>query len=299
MELMNQTGLILPEDSLDVTNLDVNSPDARAMIQRIEDGDIHLSFSAIKAFIESPRHFLAYKLRQRGKQTEQQAFGDLVDCLLTQEDKFDEKFFLRPVGADLSSEKGCREWLTVWNVRVPMGREFKAIKNLVKALIERENRTAITEAMLSEAKILVGKMKWNQPFNETLQRSTEFQKKVEFELYGWNWLGYLDLYCSDFVGDLKLCPSTAIRKVKNKIKDERIILQLALYAFATKSQEGRLLFYDRTGHFTAMIVNEADLTHELTMLERVIDKFELCIANGDWDKSRDFWGQTWDGFYYY
>jgi len=142
-------------------------------------------------------------------------------------------------------------------------------------------------------------MKWNQPFNETLQRSTEFQKKVEFELYGWNWLGYLDLYCSDFVGDLKLCPSTAIRKVKNKIKDERIILQLALYAFATKSQEGRLLFYDRTGHFTAMIVNEADLIHELTMLERVMDKFELCIANGDWDKSRDFWGQTWDGFYYY
>jgi hypothetical protein len=174
------------------------------------------------------------------------------------------------------------------------------MKVLIKALKAAEERHFISPDVLHKAKKIVEKMRLNGPFMRTLEDVTEFQRKVEFDLYGWHWIGYEDMYAEGlFVADLKKCPDTKERKVKNKIKDERLILQLALYCHGEQLPEGRLLFFDATGHFRAERIREADLRHQITVLEGVIEKFEDCIHLEQWHQSRDFWSPNWDGLFDY
>ena len=53
----------------------------RDLIRRIENKEEYLSYSSLREFAISPRHFLRYKMKQK-EQTPAMVFGSLVDCML-------------------------------------------------------------------------------------------------------------------------------------------------------------------------------------------------------------------------
>jgi len=296
MEAENKEIIELEEEIVD--NLDFGSKEVQALIERFERREINLSPSSLRQFCKSPRHLLAYKLKQF-KKTPAMVFGDLVDCLRTCPHLFDAKFYMPPVGAKLTSADGCKLWLTLWGVP-PGNWTFAELKALVLELMEKETRSKITPQLLAEAKELNEKMGRNQPFYHSFEEATSWQGKVEYDFCDWKIIGYYDLAKpTDWLGDLKMAPSTDERKIAFKIRDELLIQQLCLYAYGLDTWEARLLFFDRTRHFRALRVGEADLRHGLKRVEEVIGKLEDCIFAGDWEKSHDFWSPNWDGFYSY
>jgi hypothetical protein len=278
---------------------EVDEGKVKALIEKIEMREITLSFSSIREFMESPRHFIAYKLKEFNP-TPDVIFGDLVDCLFTDEKSFDRRFVVITSKCALNSIEGCNAWLDVLGHNGVRPTGLNGMKLLIKMLKAEEKRHFISPETLAKAKAIVTKMRLNGPFMRTLEDVTEFQRKVEFDLYGWKWIGYEDMFAEGmFVADLKKCPDTKERKVKNKIKDEKLILQLALYCHGEQLPEGRLLFFDAKGHFRAERIREADLRHQITLLEGVIEKLEDCIHLEQWHQSRDFWSPNWDGLFDY
>ena len=278
---------------------DVDEGRVKALIERIEMREITLSFSSIREFMESPRHFIAYKLKEFVP-TPDTIFGDLVDCLFTDEKSFHSRFVVVTSKCNLTSIEGCNAWLDMLGYNGFRGKKKDELKAIVLQLKQAEKRHFITTKVLDAAKKIVEKMRLNGPFMRTLEDVTEFQRKVEFDLYGWHWIGYEDMYAEGlFVADLKKCPDTKERKVKNKIKDERLLLQLGLYCHGENLPEGRLLFFDNKGHFRAERIREADLRHQIKLLEYTMEEFEDCIHLDQWHQSRDFWSPNWDGLFDY
>ena len=54
-----------------------------------------LSYSSLKEFAKSPRHYLDY-LNRKKETTPAMQFGSMVHCLLLQPDKFDTQFAIMP-----------------------------------------------------------------------------------------------------------------------------------------------------------------------------------------------------------
>lgn len=295
-------------------NLDFSSSEIAAFIERVEAREISLSPSSLRAFCRSPRHFIAYKLG-KFKPTPAMIFGSLVDCMITQPDKFDQHFYFPPEGAKLTSKEGVMAWLSIWNVQAPKKTtsnpfaltedmktyeemSFAEAKALALEMMEREQRSKITQALYNEAEKLVAKMRRNQPFHYTLEEADQFQTKITFQFEGWDILGFADMAkTGEWVADLKMAPDTGESKIRYKIREELLLQQLAIYAHGLGVYEARLLFFDRTCHFRAVRVKDADLTHWMKYVGNVIDKFEDCVFNGNWEQSHDFWSPNWDGFF--
>lgn len=276
-------------------NLDFSSSEIAAFIERVEAREISLSPSSLRAFCRSPRHFIAYKLG-KFKPTPAMIFGSLVDCLITQPDKFDQHFYFPPEGAKLTSKEGASAWLSLWDIQCPAN--FADAKALALEMMEREQRSKITQALYNEAEKLIAKMRRNQPFHYTLEEADQFQTKITFQFEGWDILGFADMAkTGEWVADLKMAPDTGESKIRYKIREELLLQQLAIYAHGLGVHEARLLFFDRTCHFRAVRVKDADLTHWMKYVGNVIDKFEDCVFNGNWEQSHDFWSLNWDGFF--
>ena len=75
-------------------------------------------------------------------------FGSLVDCLVTQPDTFDKHFYFPPEGAKLTSKEGAAAWLSLWGVPCPAN--FGEAKALALEMMEREQRSKITQALYNE-----------------------------------------------------------------------------------------------------------------------------------------------------
>jgi hypothetical protein len=282
-------------DEVIVENLDFSSSEINAFIERVEAREISLSPSSLRAFCRSPRHFIAYKLG-KFKPSPAMIFGSLVDCLITQPGEFHKHFYFPPEGAKLTSKEGAAAWLSLWGVQCPVN--FGEAKALALEMMEREQRSKITQALYNEAEKIVAKMRRNQPFYNTLNEADQFQSKVTFQFEGWDILGYADMArTGEWVADLKMAPDTGENKIRFKIRDELLLQQLAIYAHGLGVTEARLLFFDRTQHFRAVRIGNADLTHWMKYVGNVIDKFEDCVFNGNWEQSHDFWSPNWDGFF--
>lgn len=132
-------------------------------------------------------------------------------------------------------------------------------------------------------------MRHNQPFHYTLEEADQFQTKITFQFEGWDILGFADMAkTGEWVANIKIGTNTGESKIRYKIREELLLQQLAIYAHGLEVHEARLLFFDHTCHFRAVRVGDADLQHWMKYVGNVIDKFEDCVFNGNWEQSHDF-----------
>jgi hypothetical protein len=293
----------MENEELEVIEIINESDDkVREIIQGFEDRTTSLSYSSIREFLKSPRHLISYKLRkyEQYKPTESMIFGDLVDCLVTQPDKFESKFFLLPAGGNFASKAGIEIYLNHFQIANlgNMDANKAAIRYEIEKL-EQSGANKINVLQLEQARLIVKKMNSNLAFYNTFMDISSYQVPVEFDFEGWKIRGFADAESEekDFVFDLKQCPVASDRKVRMKIKDERLLLQQSIYSYGLGRQQGRLGFYDRSGHFSVYRVGSADLEHNLGLLRNAISELEHCIFEERWFQSYDFWANRYDGIF--
>lgn len=268
------------------------------LVERIEAREISQSFSAISKFMLSPRHYMAYKLKEF-KATKPMVFGDLVDCLLTTPDELEARFMVLPDGASFASHAGLTKYAEFLGISCPETLKVDERKVIVKEKLEALDKRIVTADEKANAERIVKALWANDAAKFILEIGTQTQKDIEFEAFGWNWRGKLDIYGADAgIADVKKVPTARFIDCYRSIEKMHYETQAAIYQ---KGVGGQLPFYflcfDATAHCSVIQLSQARIDAAWNKLADTMEAFERCIALNEWNKSYDFWAMSRSGIY--
>lgn len=289
----------------------------KKLIEQIEKKEIHLSFSSLKSFNETPEQFINYKL-SKFEATPAMIFGSLVDCLLLTPEKFEEEFYIGYVPTSENQLGFVRMYLETGDKDEAFDSNYKkrTVSSYPDALLKtltpyieakREGKYIVSSDQVSHAKKLVRKLKTNRASRKLIMNTTQTQKKISFTYRGWKIVGYIDSMGEKFMWDLKVTDAKP-DKVSRFIFDRKTYIQLGIYNMGLQS-EGIHIMNDKeskeiTGHkIVAVDVNDNISVHNITndfiargMLEFKlwIQNFEKCVLMKKWGESYEFYKTEYD-----
>jgi len=268
------------------------------MVKRIEARDITLSFSSISKFMQSPRHFMAYKLKTT-EATQAMIFGDLVDCMLTSPDELEDRFCSLPDGASLASHDAIDIFYKFFGIE--SDRAFAKVderRAIVRMKLAQLTKRVISSDQKALAERIVKSLRANDAANYILDAGTQTQKDIEFKAFGWDWRGKLDLYGHGvLISDIKKVVSAQFIKAYRTIEQMNYETQAAIYQKGIGEQlPFYFLCYDGTAHCSVIRLSQARIDAAWNKLGDVMERFERCIALNEWNTSYDFWAHR-NGIY--
>lgn len=282
---------------LDLLETNVSREDKLAsLIADIEDRKIHLSYSSIKAFMKSPRHFLSYKLKDFVA-TDAMNEGTLVDMILTEPEKVGRTFGVIPSNCSASTKVGVQAYCDFFEVANDFAwKDRGAAIEMMKA---QSGLIFVTQAVHDKCHNIADKVLTNPASAWILKNAEEKQASVNFEAFGWEWKGRMDIHCPDFfTADLKKTKDADPSQFRHQIKRLRYPLQGAIYNHG-KDIPYFIVGYDNDAAVSVIELKQSTLDQEWEYLARTMDRFNECVALGEWHKSYDFWPQNHHGIYTY
>lgn len=296
--MLEQT--IYEEEGSAIDAADLDKQAVADLIGRLERKESHLSFSAIKAFMQSPRHFLAYKLR-KDEPTPAMIFGDLVDCVITSPDELQSRFVVLPDGASFVSHDGLDVYCDFLGIDLPRtAAKVDERKEAVRAKLAQITQRIVSADDMAKAD-RIGKNLWaNEAGRYLLEGCTQTQREVSFNAFDWDWRGRLDLF-GDMVGiaDMKMMPSAKFIDAYRTIERMNYETQAAIYRYGVGVQDMPFYFlcFERSGHCCVIELSQGRIDNAWNLLGEVMERFEECITFNEWHKSYDFWARRHSGIY--
>lgn len=288
----------------------------KKLIEDIETGNIRMSFSAFREFSISPRHFIAYKLREK-KQTPRMKFGSLVHCLvLEDEDTFNEKYVIEPnlkpasaamssfaemvaAGADISDAYACNYAEKKPDKIAEKAAELRVkLHSYIEHLQSIGNRQEVSKSDYEKA-ILIRDRLFKDPDSAwILEGLGETEKRIEWQYDGFNWVGVLDGIGDFILADLKLMPDVQPRKTYWKILEMKYHWQAAFYNhFSGQNKLYHILAFDDLANTLAIEIEQDDIDRAIRDIEYYMTKFRQCIINNEWHRSHGFYATRRSGVY--
>lgn len=171
-----------------------------------------LSFSSLKAFAQSPAHFVAYKNRQH-VETPAMRFGTAVHAAVLEPEKFAEEYRELKVRRGTAAHKALVE-------------EHPNAKWLAAG--EWHDLQAITKAVQRHPKAI-----------ELLATTTDFEQELHGTLYGHQLRGFADMVGPNWVCDLKTCQMGAPRDFTSTAYRTKYHMQAFIYMNLMQQSLGR------------------------------------------------------------
>lgn len=289
--------------------VELQNDDYKNLMDSIYDKSLKLSYSALKNFALSPRHFIKYKLR-KFVQTDAMKAGQLLDCLITTPDKFDTDYVVsdasRPtgkggimcdallIGAPMSEALNHAGY-----TNKPTAKSLDAIMGFVEFQKANEGKIIISESEYDFAKSKEKALLKNEASRWIIDQITETQIKCEWERYNYRWHGYADMQGEHIMCDLKSMGADASpRKVKYTIRDMKYNWQASMY---TDSQQKKRDYYimaiDNNLNITVMQIDKHSLYEAREEIDEAMVRFKKCMFKNAWSESYNF--NTPSGIYNY
>lgn len=271
---------------------DIPEESVRELVGKIERRELVLSFSSMKSFAPpygSPRRFVYSKLK-KSKETAAMIFGDLLDCMVTEdEEELGKRFAVVPAEINRRTKEGKEKF--------------------ERFMKENEGKKLVTEKELATAQMMARRLWSCRESRFVLEKATEVQvwfgKKDEsgeggFNFMGWDWRGKADFLGKDvlsgeMVADLKVMARANPKTAKWVILDEMYREQLVLYKTAFFGNDDRAAMYtvgvERSGEVFVCEYGKRDYELGLKRWEEIMEGWEMCVLMGDWERSYGFWAE--------
>lgn len=262
------------------------------VIADIEANHFHLSWSSANAFMDSPKDFMAYKIKDRVT-TEAMLLGSATDCYLLTPDKFDKKYFTQGDIVTYTKEQqkefgiAKEDLLTV---------EEQKKNEKAKLYDENKGKDLITLPQLKKVILAATAIKENPAAAALLEQIGETQTKLEWWFMGFKFIGYMDAKGDNLVVDLKQCPNAEYSAFKRKVYNERLYVQGAIYLkgailnkLVGENAVYKLLAYDHDGGVSVHTLMPDLLWKGLRKYIKFCRDFTNCIATRSWDLSYDYY----------
>jgi hypothetical protein len=140
------------------------------LINRLNNNEEILSHSAFNEFMKSPRHFIAYKLREK-KTTPAMAFGSMCHCLVLEPNEFENRYIISPK----------------FDKRTKLGKGAFA-----EFMGTAGDKLVVTELDYQNALFMRDCLNRNDSSSFVLERITETEIPIEWKYKSLKWRGYID-----------------------------------------------------------------------------------------------------------
>lgn len=230
-----------------------------------------LSYSSIKQFAESPRHYLAY-LDKKFVQTDSMLLGSVFEDLVckTYNDKY--ALFEKPEPSKTMATKANKE-------------AFKQFKE------DNEGKTIIKSEMLTEAHQMQHYCEAYLKECGVVNIESDLQKYVSGKVYDLDFHGYIDFVYDGCIYDIKTTNNPLTTKgINNAILKFNYHIQAAVYCIITGIDKYRLLFQSNKAPYCTQIVElSADwIAYGKDKLEEYCEQFNTWLDIGAPDSGREF-----------
>jgi len=285
-----------------------NEAEKLELIDKLHSGDYKLSFSSLSAFAVSPMAFVNYKVGER-KETPAMLLGNVLHCLLLEEEAFKDRYLIGPENAPLNTAAGKNEWAAFamdvagasfetnkqGNYNIPAkGELFKLIEGATgKKVVDR---STVDEARF-RARSVVSNRACRYVLNKIEQ--TEVALPDDFEVDGIRFTGRIDGKGSRVIADLKNMPDATMAKAVSTVWSRRLHWQA--WAYDESFGGGNkcyVLAVDGSGETSAICFHENNLSSAKRQVRQYVQKFKaavlesMLISPTVWDRSQDFWCAT-------
>lgn len=221
-----------------------------------------LSFSSLKAFAQSPSHFIAYKNKER---TESPAMrlGTAAHCAVLEPEEFSKRYDLA-VG-----RKGTK----LYKEQLEKGR-------ILLTNSEWETTHRIQEAVLTH------------PMSaELLAQCTTFEEKVEGSVLKTPFRGIVDGMCKDFILDLKTTKDGSPEEFSKQVYYQKYHMQAAIYCELTGVDDYWIVAVESAApHIvTAYLLDKEAISKGREQLHELINQFNAWDGTpGGYDRDSEF-----------
>lgn len=234
-----------------------------------------LSFSSLKEFSESPKHYKHYRTKERTPATPAMNIGSAVHCLILEDlNVFNERFAVS-AKFDKRTKQGKEDFAQF---------EIQAGKKTILSPEDYETVNNIKSAIQSY-----------EPAKKLINAMTFAEKRFDTEIHSLKVCGYIDGGNDEFLFDIKCVQSS---HPKNFIRDayNRLLhLQAGIYSHAEGMEKD---FYFIAAESVApynVTVLKCDgefISKGVSLLGGLLEKFNLCVDLELFDQGYEFWNTT-------
>ncbi len=240
-----------------------------------------LSYSSLKAFWQSPKHYIAYL--KKPYEPEKFAMEKASETLILEPEKFDKQFLVvdKP---DRRTTAGKQEW------------------ERIQDQCEKEKLIMLTKEEYENAKLMAESVKNNPQTAYYLDHITEIQKKLSWtdKKTGLQVIGYADVICEidehKIIIDLKSTTDGSPNAFFKQAAQLNYDLQCGSYllAFHKKYYEFpdyMYMVYEKNLPYNSEMIHcPADYCNDAKAeFEHMLTSFKYCMDNNLWHMGYEFW----------
>jgi hypothetical protein len=231
-----------------------------------------LSFSSLKEFALSPKHYMEY-ISKKKESTPDMILGSAFHCFILENEKFDDRFVVAPKFDRRTKEgkanseafdeanKG-KEVLTPeqWDVLVSCVKSFTDHKPAIKLFSER----------------------------------IEVEKKISYTFIDSPITGYIDAIGFDFIFDIKMVQSAHPLTFQREAYNRMLHLQAAIYIMSNLDKGFYFIACEKSAPFNVSVM-KADsgfIERGISELHRLTTAFNRCMLEDRFNEGYEFWNDS-------
>lgn len=261
----------------------METTDFNKQIELIMNGEKSLSYSSLRQFLESPRHFKKHITEK--KTTEAMEQGKRFHMAVLEYDKFIEKYWFLDDTEKVKEIGGGNPRAT------KLYKEWKA---------EKETENTGKEMLLKDEYDIYISMKEalfsNGSTKDTMNGLEYREKFMEIEHDGFKISMKIDGIHPEMIIDLKKVADAKWKRIKWDIKDKHYDMQGGLYTYAEHKEKFSLYHIDPGCNITVVNLLPSTLEEGFNKFELALQKFTECAEQDLWDSSYEFWNGGYINF---
>ena len=249
-----------------------------------------LSYSSLKEFLKSPRHFVDYRTKERSKQTEAMLLGSLVHLLILEPEKV-AKNVIKLEKIDRRTKEGKKR-----------GEEIDALRIL------EPNKLFVSVEMFEKAQLMKNSFFNNEFAKELFDNKTSVEESMNFENRETklSLIAKIDMKSSidktKYIVDLKTAKSSQPSEFAKSLINFKYDLQAPLYINPDKLKfkEPKFLFIiiENESPFNCEVleVSNSDMNMFYNSYLNVLANFQRCMFEDSFNKGYEFFNEKETNF---
>ena len=227
-----------------------------------------LSFSSIKEFAKSPRHYLNYVTKQRTPPTDAMKLGSMVHCMILTPHLFNEQFAVAPE-INKRTNAGKEEWATFCS--------------------QHEGKIVVENEDFEHARRLADNALSNSYISSLVKGCYDFEQEWRQDVDGLPYRGFYDGVAEDYILEVKTIKDGNPKSVMSDFLKSKYHMQAGLYSHVSGKEVIYIVIETSEPYLSYAAPTDPKYTKlgmdDITDLNK---KFSECLESGDFTGGYDY-----------